>query len=174
MATGGRTKAIIDTSVLVNFLRIDRGDLLALHPDYQFVLVDLVRDEVTRHYETQVLRLQAAFAAKQLLLDDPPESISLREVELFAEMSKLKIGNGERAAIAAAKARGLPLVIDDERAIKRAAAYCSTIPRESTVSLMVALLKAGLIDVTEADSIKADWELNHRFRLTFGSFAEQI
>jgi predicted nucleic acid-binding protein len=145
-----------------------------MHPDYQFVVLDFVRDEVTRHYATQLSRLRAALDANHLLPDDPPESIDLTEVELFAEMSKLKIGEGERAAIAAAKVRSLPLVIDDERALKRAASYCLTIPRESTVSLMLALLSAGIIEVTEADEIKADWELNHRFRLRFESFSEQI
>jgi predicted nucleic acid-binding protein len=89
-------------------------------------------------------------------------------------MDQLKIGEGERAAIAAAKARGFPLAIDDERAWKRAAAFCSGIRSESTVSVMVSLIRARVIDVAQADAIKADWTANHRFRLRFGSFAEKI
>ena len=39
---------------------------------------------------------------------------------------------------------------------------------------MSAFIKAGVIDVAQADAIKADWAANHRFRLLFGSFAEKI
>lgn len=48
MATDGRSAAIVDTSVLVNFLAIDRADLLASHPDVRFVVADMVRDEVVK------------------------------------------------------------------------------------------------------------------------------
>src|SRR4051794_29190619 len=133
MATDGRSKAIIDTSVLVNFLAIDRADLLAKHPAYRFIVVDLVRDEVMKRQ--QLVRLEAAFAAGHLLPDDPPESISLAELSAFAAMASLKLGLGEKAAIAAAQARSLPLAMDDERAWKRAAGFCAGISRENTVSL---------------------------------------
>ena len=174
MATDGRSEAIIETSVLVNFLKIDRIDLLALHPAYRFIAVDLVRDEVTKRYATQLDRLNAAFAATHLLPDILPETVSLAELAVFAAMEKLRIGQGERASIAAANARGLPLGMDDERAWKRAAAFCVVIPRENTVSLMVTLIKAGVIDITGADAIKADWEANHKFKLPFHSFAQRI
>src|ERR1700722_10193491 len=128
MATDGRSKAIIDTSVLVNFLKIDRTDLLASHAGYRFVVLDLVRNEVTRHYAAQVARLDAAIAAGQLLADDPADATDLAELATFAAMSTLKIGDGERAAIAAAHTRGLPLAMDDNRAWKRSAAFSSGIP----------------------------------------------
>jgi predicted nucleic acid-binding protein len=174
MATDGHTEAIVESSVLVNFLKIDRTDLLSMHPLYRFVVVDFVRDEVTRRYAAQVARLEAAFAAAHLFADGPPETIATAELAAFAAMATLKIGGGERAAIAAAATRGLPLAMDDERAWKRAAAFCAGIARENTASLMLALIKAGVIDVGQADAIKADWEANHRFRLLFGSFAERV
>lgn len=174
MATDGRSEAIIETSVLVNFLKIDRTDLLAMHPDYRFVVVDLVRSEITRRYPTQLATLEAALAMTHLISDNPPETTSLAELADFAAMARLRIGEGERAAIAAANTRKLPLAMDDERAWKRAAAFCSTIPRENTVSLMVTLIKGGVIGVAEADAIKADWEANYRFRLLFASFAARV
>ena len=174
MATDGRSKAIIETSVLVNFLKIDRTDLLANHPDYRFVVPDLVRNEVTRHYAAQVARLDAAIAAGELLADDPAESTAPTELTAFAAMSTLKIGDGERAAIAAASTRALPLAMDDQRAWKRAASFCAGVPREDTASIIVSLIKAGVLDVAAADAIKADWHANHRFTLRFGSFAERI
>ncbi len=43
MATDGRSNATIETSVLVNFLKIDRMDLLATPSDLSFpVIVDIV------------------------------------------------------------------------------------------------------------------------------------
>ena len=174
MATDGRSKAIIETSALVNFLKVDRTDLLASHPDYRFVVIDLVRNEVTKRYAAQVIRLAAGLAAGQLLPDQPPAATDPTELATFAAMDKLKIGEGERAAIAAAKTRGLSLVMDDERAWKRAAAFCTGVARENTITVMVSLIKAGIIGVSQADAIKTDWEVNHKFRLRFRSFAERI
>jgi predicted nucleic acid-binding protein len=172
MATDGRRDSIIDSSTLVNFLKIDRADLLASHPDYRFIVVDAVRAEVTKHNAAQVTRLEAALAAAQLFPDQPAEATSLAELAAYAAMASVKIGVGERAAIAAARTRGLPLAMDDERAWKRAGAG---IMRLDTVSVMVALIKAGVIDVAAADAIKADWEANHKFiKKHFSSFADLI
>jgi len=172
MATDGRSDAIIDSSTLVNFLKIDRADFLASHPGYRFIVVDAVRMEVTRHHAAQVARLDAAFAAGQLIRDQPAAGTPIAELATFAAMASIKIGVGERAAIAAAKTRGLPLAMDDERAWRRAG---DGLLRLDTVSVMVALLKAGFIDVVAADAIKADWESNHKFtKKHFSSFAELI
>ena len=172
MATGGRTDAIIESSTLVNFLKIDRADLLASHPSYRFIVVDAVHNEVTKHYPAHVARLNAAFAAGQLLKDQPAAVTSIAELAAFAAMASIKIGVGERAAIAAAQTRGLPLAMDDERAWKRAG---TGLIRLDTVNVMVALVKAGVIDVAAADIIKGDWEKNHKFiKHHFSSFAELI
>ena len=173
MAMDGRDEAIIDTSVLLNFLKIDRVDLLERHPAYRFVVVDLVKNEVTKR--GQATRLEAAFQAGDVLPDGPPETIDMAELAAFAAMSILKIGNGDKAVIAAAKVRSLVLAMDDEIAWKRASAFCVGIHREDTVSIVVSLIRAGVLTVAEADDIKADWETNHRFtKKTFSSFAELI
>jgi predicted nucleic acid-binding protein len=172
MATDGRTDAIIESSTLVNFLKIDRADLLASHPSYRLIVVDAVRNEVTKHYPAQVARLNAELAAGQLFEDQPAAATSIAELATFAAMASIKIGVGERAAIAAAKTRGLPLAMDDERAWKRAG---SGLARLDTINVMVALVKAGVIDVAAADVIKDDWEQNHKFiKRHFSTFAELI
>jgi hypothetical protein len=89
-------------------------------------------------------------------------------------VSTVRIGDGERAAIAAAATRRLPLAMDDSRAWKRSASISSAIAKEDTVSIVVSLIEAGVLSVAEADAIKAEWQANHRFSLTFGSFAEKI
>jgi hypothetical protein len=173
MATDGRSLAIIDTSVLVNFLAIDRADLLGSHPTYRFLVVDLVRDEVIKR--AQLIRFQAALDAGQLLPDGPPETISMNELAAFATLSGLNaLGLGERAAAAAAYARNLPLFMDDKRAWKRVTTVFPAIVREDTVSLVVSLIKLNLLDISQADAIKGDWETKHSFRLKFASFAEVI
>ena len=172
MATVGRSDAIIDSSTLVNFLKIDRTDLLAGHPAYRFIVVDAVQDEVTKHYGDQVARLDAAFAAGHLIRDQLPEATDPAELAAYAAMASIKIGVGERAAIAAARARNLPLAMDDERAWKRAGAGLA---RMDTLTLMVALVTAGVIDVASADAVKVDWEQKHKFvKKHFASFAELI
>jgi hypothetical protein len=89
MAGEGREEAILETSVLVNFMKIDRTDLLAAsHPTYRFIVIDFVRDEVTRRYQAQVSRLNAAFAATDLLPDIPPETTTIDELAAFAAMEK--------------------------------------------------------------------------------------
>lgn len=173
MATDGRPPAIIETSVLVNFLAVDRTDLLANHPSYRFLVVDLVRNEVIKR--TSLARFQAALDAGHLLADGPPETISMEELAAYAAISRFDaLGPGERAASAAAHVRGMPLFMDDKRAWKRVDAEFPGIAREGTVSLVVSLIKAGLIDVAHADAIKADWETYHTFRLKFASFAEVV
>jgi predicted nucleic acid-binding protein len=174
MATDGRQRAIIDTSVLINFLRIDRVDLLAAHPAYRFVVIDYVRREVTNRYQQQLARLEAALAAGLLEGDIDPADVSMAELTAYAELQKVRIGDGERGAIAAAYARGHAVAINDYRAMKKLPAAFGAIPREDTSTIVVSLIRAGVLGVAEADAIKADWEAHHRFRLKFSSFGEVV
>ena len=56
---------VTDTSVLVNFLCIDRMDLIAWH-SHRFVITDHVTEaeEITEHYPEQQARLKAALATR--------------------------------------------------------------------------------------------------------------
>jgi hypothetical protein len=47
MATDGRSIVVIDASVLINFLAVDRLGLLTSHPNFKFIVTDHVRGEVT-------------------------------------------------------------------------------------------------------------------------------
>src|SRR4051812_3856951 len=111
---------IIETSTLINFLRISRVDLLAGLTSYRFVVTDHVRADVRAHYPAQLSNLEFALLAGHLIeipLTAPAEHA------VFAEMKKHRLGDGECSAIAAASVRGLPLAIDDIRAKKKAAAH---------------------------------------------------
>lgn len=168
----GRAEVLVDTSVLVNFLNVDRLDLLANHPDFVFLITNHVRKEITEHYAEQVQRLEEGIssgAVKEIAVT------SIAELNLFAQLSQVgRLGAGECAVIAAATVQGILVAIDDKRASKTALKHC---PRQNvldTVDLMVSLIRAGLIDVPTADAIKQVWESSFRFRLTFQSFSERI
>jgi hypothetical protein len=64
--------------------------------------------------------------------------------------------------------------MDDKTARKRVAALDPAITVLTTESLVVELIKTNLLNVKDADTIKAEWEQNHRFRLPFGSFTELL
>ena len=57
---------ILDTSVLINFLAIDRVDLLGQYRRYRFLITAHVRSEVT--HAAQLARLEAAIEAGHLCL----------------------------------------------------------------------------------------------------------
>ena len=59
------TIVVADTSVLINFLRIDRMDLIGHHPQ-RFLATDHVEDELTSDYPDQRMRYQAAVVSGQL------------------------------------------------------------------------------------------------------------
>jgi predicted nucleic acid-binding protein len=169
MATGGPTDVVIDTSTLINFLRIDRVDLLAGLTSYRFVVTDHVRHEVTSVYPVQLSVLEFALLAGHLhvLSVDGADPV-------FLEMARQNLGAGECAAIAAACGPGVPLAMDDRRARNRALAHDPGLSLMDTASLVVAAIHAGLLTVPEADAIKADWEANHRFRLKFPTFGDLV
>jgi len=165
------TIVITDTSVLINFLVLDRVALLSRLPDRRFVVTDHVRAEITAHYQEQLQRLEQAFS------DGILEEISvtdLEEVQFFARLTATGLGTGECSAIAVAAHRKFHLAIDDKRAIKKVAKLAPELRILTTEALMVLLIQHEILTVAEADAMKLDWEQNHRFRLTFQSFAERI
>ena len=166
-----KTVVITDTSVLINFLVLDRAGLLAGVPTHRFVVTDHVRAEITAHYHEQLQRLELAFSAQ--ILEEITVS-DLAEVQLFAELTAKGLGVGECSAIAVAVHRQLTLAIDDKQAIKKVASLGLNVIILTTESLMVLLIRQGALSVDEADAMKLEWETNYRFRLTFSSFRERI
>ena len=70
---------VMDASVLINFLRIDRMDLIAGH-SHDFVITDHVAVEITSRYPDQQQRLASAIDAGAIT----QESITNpREIALF-------------------------------------------------------------------------------------------
>lgn len=161
---------IADTSVLINFLAVDRMDLIERH-GCCFLITNHVRNEVLEHYREQFVRLQTALeqgCLKEISVTDQ------REVETFGKLTNTGFGNGECSAIAVAVHRGYTLAIDDKQAVKRAVASFSTINVISTQDLMVSMIKTGLLSTDEADGIKDQWASAHKFLLKISSFSDLV
>jgi len=161
---------LLDSSVLVNFLRVDRVDLLTLLPSALFV-TNHVREEITSDYPEQLARLLRAFevgSLREIVVDDPTE------VAEFLDLSRQGIGSGECSAIAVAGMRGWPLALEDKKAARVALSRFPSIKILKTQDLMLQLLRDGALSIPEADALLDDWRTNHRFRLKIGSFKELL
>jgi len=164
---------VADTSVLVNFLRIDRMDLIGTHPD-SFIATDHVAAEITE--PDQQSRYSTALSAGHLVeqrVDDPVE------MEMFLRLSRGgRLGAGERSAIAVALNRNYRLAIQDNRAIRRAIQEAGVsgnpIPIVRTQDIVVELIRGHALTVEMADAMLVDWANNHRFKLKISSFQELL
>lgn len=159
---------MLDASVLLNFLRVGRLDLLASLPRHVFLITDHVRAEVTEpvhaHLLTEAIR---GDLLREVRVDAPDE------VAAFGRLVALRVlGVGECAALAVAVCRSLPIGIDDKTARRKATALFGFEQFVGTADLVVAAILGGLIGVQGASELKRRWQEELRFRLGFESFGE--
>ena len=162
---------VTDTSVLVNFLRIDRMELLGALP-CRFIVTDHAAGELTDFYPEQVERYQAAVAAGHV------EDCTVTDEAALSIFGRLtgttRLGVGESATIAHAMVTGAGVAIDDRRAISEAQRIAEGLVIVRTADLMVRMIELAMLTLAEADAIKDDWAANHRFRIPGASFAEMM
>lgn len=163
------TCVVIDTSVLINFLKINRLDLFRI-PSLSFLVTDLVRAEITDHYPEQLQRFQNGLQQQMFKEISVSETA---EIDLFLTLNG-KLGLGECSAIAVAVHRNYALAIDDVVAIKNARIHAPHLQILRTQDLMVKLIQEGILNIAHADSILQDWAENHRFKLKIHSFKELL
>lgn len=164
---------VADTSVLINFLRINRMDLIGSHPD-SFIATDQVAAEITR--PEQQNRYVAAISAGHLVEQHAKHPL---EVELFHRLSQIeRLGLGECSAIAIALNRNHKLAIDDNRALKQAVQEAEILGNPVSIvrtqDIIVEMIKRRTLTIETADAILADWADNHRFKLKISSFRELL
>jgi predicted nucleic acid-binding protein len=150
MTTSTVLELILDASVLINFLTIDRIDLLQHLPGHHFVITAHVAGEIT--YPDQARRLATAIHAGALHM--LPVG-SHAELVTFARLTTT-LGIGESAAIAAAQHRSMLVAVEDRTARRRAESLVGKQNVLSTVDLMLRAIQAGLVTIADADAIKAD------------------
>jgi len=163
---------VTDTSVLVNFLRIDRMDLIG-RASTRFLVTGHVAGEIEYVlYPEQVKRLQVAIAKGSCEICCVDDEAAL---EFFGRLTETtRLGIGESATIAHALAIGAGLATDDRRAVSEALRMNDRMVIMGTADITVQLIRENLLTVAEANMIKDDWAANHRFKLKFASFAELL
>lgn len=162
---------VTDTSVMVNFLRINRMDLIRdVSP--RFLITDHAAKEISEVYAEQLARFEAA------LVDGCCEVCRVEEeaeLELFRQLTATsRLGIGESATIAHALSIGAGLAIDDRRAVNEARLLGDHLVIVGTAELTVQMIREGLLSVPDADAIKDDWATNHRFKLKIRTFGDLI
>ena len=163
---------VLDTSVLINFLRVGRLDLLRDHPDYTFIVTDHVRAEIGEHFKEQIEAINGAVTDGTLVEITVTDTA---ELEIFGKLSSARsLGSGECSAVAVAINRALPVALDDVRAQKKAKAFHADIDLLDTAKLMISLIQHNVLDLEAADAIKVEWETRFRFKLKISSFGELL
>lgn len=158
-----------DTSVLINFININRLDLLGLFQG-TFFITNHVISEITNEFSEQQKVLNNAIDTKILdvITVDRPN-----ELTLYNELIKTgRLGSGECSAIACAIERNYSLAMEDKRACKQAKIMAPNIQILKTQDIITSLITQGIINLEEADNIKETWEHKFKFKLSFSSFKE--
>lgn len=156
----------LDASVLINFLIIERCDLLGALPRHQFHVLGRVQAEVTRSRQREVL--SEALTAELVKTAPPPRPTEL----LLARRHEQVMGRGEAACLAAAECRDWLFACDELRRVRRIAVERIGDGRiVTTAGILVRAVRARIITIPEADEIKSVLEKN-RFRMDFESFAD--
>ena len=157
---------LTDANILINFLHLDRLDLLGDLPGYEFLVPDHVVEEIRDPGQREHLEMgiRSGFFSILSITD-------LEEIESYARFHRY-LGQGESACLAVAQRRGY-FVASDERGVFRRTAG-EAIGQErilATPDILVLAIRSGLATVEEADGWKAILEAN-RFRMRFSSFRE--
>ncbi len=163
-----KADVVCDTSLLLNFVRVERLDLLADHPAYRFHLPAEVRAEV--------IRLQQAADLRRWLVEGGLREIRLAtraELELFAELDAV-LDRGEAASIAAAVSEGWIVAMDEGgRARREVQDRLGEGRLLTTPGVLLSCIRHGVLAIDEADGIKGELA-QLRFRMTFASFRELL
>ncbi|MFQ5792358.1 MAG: hypothetical protein ACE5JI_17965 [Acidobacteriota bacterium] len=159
---------VADTSVLINFLHLERLDLLERLPGYSFYVSEHVVAEVTR--PDQATPLQGSLEASRL---HRAVMTDATEIAVYDELRRT-LGDGESATLAIAECRGWMVACDEKRRFRREAEARLGADRIlNTVSLIVIAIVDGLVTVDEADGFKQRLA-ERRFYIRAASFADLI
>ena len=169
MLPQNRTSIVIaDTSVIINLCHTCHLLLLGKTSAFEFLVPDEVIAEITEPGQQRALGEALAAGALRKHSISSPE-----ELGTFAELTQI-LGTGEAACLAVAENRNWLVACDEKRLFLREARKRLGSDRIlNTAGLYVFWIRAGIVDVTEADNAKAILE-SHRFKLAFSSFRDVI
>ena len=152
---------ICDTAIIVNFLKINRIDLLD-RSSHTFLVSDHVQQEIALDYPAQLKRFQKALK-KSIIQKIPGEDSE--EFDLFAALFKTgQLSVCESATLAAAAYRGYSLATDDSQVIDQAELLMAPNRILRTQNIVVALINENLLTDESADQLLDAWATNLRFK----------
>ena len=161
------TPIVLDTSILLNFVKIGRVELLG-QLGTSVVLLDQVFDEVRRPKQRKVVK--DAVTASTLDLQSVRNPV---EVALFTELrAGGRLGAGECAVLAVALTRNWVAGLQDRRAGTEGQRRCEDLVLYQTEDLVLKLIKSGYLTIEEADGFLVEWATKHRFRSRVTSFRD--
>lgn len=151
-----RIMIVLDTSVLISFLGIERIDLLKRYA-HGFVITDHVAVEIADHFPDQQVRLKGLVSSgflRQVTVSGK------EELSVFRELSDSDtLGRGECSAISFASCRNLSLAIDGKCAEKLVRKLKPDLQILNSLQIMESLTKHEMLDVQESKEIMTSLEL---------------
>ena len=167
MKQQGPTPIVLDTSILLNFVKIGRVELLG-QLGTSVVLLDQVLDEVIRSDQRKAVK--GAVAAGTLDLQSVRNPV---EVALFTELrAGGRLGAGECAVLAVALTRDWVAGLQDRRARTEGQRRRGDLVLCQTEDLVLKLIQAGYLTLEEADGFLAEWAAKHHFKSRVTSFRD--
>lgn len=167
MPQQGPTPIVLDTSILLNFVKIGRIELLG-QLGTSVMLIDQVFDEVRRSEQRAVVK--GAVASGTLELQSVREPV---EVVLFTELrAGGRLGAGECAVLAVALTRNWIAGLQDRKAYAEGQRRREGLVLCQTEDLVLILIEAGYLTIEEADGFLVEWAAKHRFRSRLTSFRD--
>jgi predicted nucleic acid-binding protein len=164
----GRLLVVVDSSFLINFLVLDRVDLLGGLPQFRFHVVNHVTAEI-RHAD-QRARLRAAVVSgivTEIEITDPDE------ISLYDEFRKF-LGDGESASLAVAVKRGWAIAADEKGRFRRELfGRLGENYLLDTLGALLTAIRAGVITVEEAEALRVQLREN-RFEMDSTSFEDLL
>jgi predicted nucleic acid-binding protein len=164
----GRLLVVVDASFLINFLAVDRMDILGKLPRLRFHLVNHVRAEV-RH-DDQRARLAAATDGKVMTdieITDPAE------LRLYDEFRRF-LGDGESASLAVAVSRRWVIAADEKGRFRRELfARLGEDYLLNTLGTLLTAIRTGVVTVAEAEALRTQLRAN-RFEMDPTPFDELL
>ena len=163
----GRLLVVADSSFLINFLAVDRMDILSRLPQFRFHVVNHVVAEI--RYESQRARLQAATedgGVHEIEITDPAEIL------LYDEFRKF-LGDGEAASLAVAVTRQWVIAADEKGRVRQLFSRLGEDHLLDTLGALLTAIRADVITVAHAEALRTQLQ-EHRVQMDPTPFEELL
>ena len=164
----GRLLVVADSSFLINFLVLDRTDLLGRLTKFHFHVLNHVRAEI--RYDDQCARLEAAVengVVTEIEITEPSEILLYDELRQF-------LGDGESASLAVAVSRRWVIAADEKGRFRRELfGRLGENYLLDTAGALVTAIKTGVITMEQAEALRAQLREN-RFEMDPRPFDELL